>query len=1091
MTTSKPADHKAREAVRRRHDQTLFVEAGAGTGKTTELVMRVLELVAHGQLASMASLAAITFTENAAAELRTRIREALEDGAEGQHRDRKFTGAERALLATALEEIDDAAVTTLHGFSTRILQDAPLEAGLPPGFAVNDAIRSQLEAAARWRSFMDDLLDDPSLADHVLAALTLELNTDKLRVVAHAFAGSWDLLQHGPFSPVPLPPVELDAVLKPLRQASAYLDDAPAGDGMTKHLEMVVVPFIDELEGLDDRMDLIEALHRTKMKSSAGQASAWKGRKPEIVALLLEAQEAAEELLSDIGAAATETLCARMQDFVLAEAGRRQRAGSLTFHDLLVLTRDVLRKDRGVRDRLHARYPVLLIDEFQDTDPLQVEIACLIAGDPVDVPAEDWADMGVGGGRLFFVGDAKQSIYRFRRADVQLYRAVGKKFSGGTTTLSVNFRSVPAVVSTVNTVFQSLIGGTGEAYGELHAHRQDHAADVAVRLLGGPSDGNADAQREAEAAHLADLAVRAKVQQWQVSGRKGLQAASYRDIAILLPTRTSLPAIEAALQARDVPYRVESRSLVWATDAVRDVVTLLQALAAPADQVAVVTSLRHPGLACSDVDLAEWAAAGGRWSYLAPPPEGMADSRVAGAMRTLRDYHDLRWWLPVNELVERIVRELRLVELTAELRRPRDHWRRLRFVVDQARAFCDAGGHGLGEFVQWASDQIESEADALETVVPESDDDAVRILTVHGAKGLQFPITVVAGLGIAPRTETTLVWADRPEVRLKAPWLKTSGFDDAQAREKAAAEAEAVRLLYVAMTRAQDFLVLGCYHKPTSTAGSYGSHAQQLWTLLGDGSSVLLEPAPTGTDLVSPAAGATCWPEEMRSRQGVAAAHELLLAEVQARVATTPTALVAASAAPATEDEPQLDRAEESSDAEPAAPARRRMPSRTGAAIGTAVHAVLELADLQALDADEFRRLAEMLAETEEIPALATDVAARALGAAQTLLVRQAVESGRYWREVYLVVDDKARVLEGYVDLLVEVDGQLIVVDYKTDRALTSAELDAKAAHYGPQLSAYGAALQVVLNLAIRQGTLLFAGAAEARHRNVELQVPT
>lgn len=1074
MTTTRPADHKAREAVRVRHDQTLFVEAGAGTGKTTELVMRVLELVAHGQLPAMASLAAITFTENAAAELRTRIREALEDGAEGKHRDRMFTAAEQALLTTALEEIDDAAITTLHGFATRILQDAPLEAGLPPGFAVNDAIRSQLEATARWRSFLDDLLDDASLADHLLAALTLDLKTDKLREIADAFTGSWDLLQHRPFSPVPLPAVDVGSVLDPLRRAAAYLADAPAGDGMTTHLETVVVPFIDELEGLDDRMDLIEALQRTSLKSKAGQAPAWRGRKPEIVAILLEAQEASTQLVGDIGTAATETLCARLQDFVLAEAARRQREGSLTFHDLLVLTRDVLRKDRGVRDRLHARYPVLLIDEFQDTDPLQVEIACLIAADGVDVPTEDWADMAVEGGRLFFVGDAKQSIYRFRRADVQLYRAVGEKFSKGTTTLSVNFRSVPAVVSTVNAVFEPLIGGTGEAYGELHAHRQDHAADAAVRLLGGPSDGNADVQRETEAAHLADLAVRAKVEGWQVSGRKGLQAASYRDIAILLPTRTSLPAIEAALQARDVPYRVESRSLVWATDAVRDVVTLLQALAAPADQVAVVTSLRHPGLACSDVDLAEWAAAGGRWSYLAPPPVGMDEHRVAEAMRTLREYHDLRWWLPVNELVERVVRELRLVELTAELRRPRDHWRRLRFVVDQARAFCDAGGHGLGEFVQWASDQIESEADALETVVPEADDDAVRILTVHGAKGLQFPVTIVAGLGIGPRTETTLVWADRPEVRLKAPWLKTAGFDAAQSADKAAAEAEAVRLLYVAMTRTQDFLVLGCYHKPT-----IASHAQKLWALLGDGSSVLLEPEPTGTELASPAAEATCWPNEQRSRQEALAAHELFLAEVQTRVATTPTALVAASAGPttaATEDEPQHNRVEELSDAEAAAPARRRMPSRTGAAIGTAVHAVLELADLQALDADEFRRLAEMLAEAEEIPVLAADVASRALGAAQTPLVRQAVETGRYWREVYLTVRDGKRVIEGYIDLLVEkADGGLVVVDYKTDRAGNASEVAAIVEHYRPQLSAYASALETVLQQPVRRGALVFA----------------
>lgn len=152
------------------------------------------------------------------------------------------------------------------------------------------------------------------------------------------------------------------------------------------------------------------------------------------------------------------------------------------------------------------------------------------------------------------------------------------------------------------------------------------------------------------------------------------------------------------------------------------------------------------------------------------------------------------------------------------------------------------------------------------------------------------------------------------------------------------------------------------------------------------------------------------------------------------------------------------------------------MPSRTGAAIGTAVHAVLELADLTSLDAGEFRRLAEMLTEAGEIPLLADDVARRALGAAQTPLVREAAKSGRYWREVYLVVRDGARVLEGYVDLLVEdLDGELTVVDYKTGRTSTASELATKVEHYRPQLAAYGRALTAVLNRQVARGALVLA----------------
>jgi ATP-dependent helicase/nuclease subunit A len=214
-----------------------------------------------------------------------------------------------------------------------------------------------------------------------------------------------------------------------------------------------------------------------------------------------------------------------------------------------------------------------------------------------------------------------------------LYAAVGGRFPSGHTELNVNFRSVPAVVTTVNQVFADLIGSakTGQVdYADLRAFRADHCAEKAVRIIGGPIDkAGADELREKESAHLADIAVRAKTEKWQVrgpddvAGNATYRDASYRDLALLLPTRTSLPAIEAALQVRNVPYRIESRSLVWATDAVRDVVTLLQALVAPADEVAVVATLRHPGLACNDRDLVEWAAAGGRWNYLADLPDGI------------------------------------------------------------------------------------------------------------------------------------------------------------------------------------------------------------------------------------------------------------------------------------------------------------------------------------------------------------------------------------------------------------------------------------------------------------------------------------
>ncbi|MCW2502462.1 MAG: UvrD/REP helicase [Actinomycetia bacterium] len=1040
-----PADSAARGRIRDDHAQTLFVEAGAGTGKTTALVSRVVELLATGRLAAPGALAAITFTENAAAELRNRIREGLEGAARGEHLGRVYSTVEADRCAAALDLLEDAAISTLHGFAARILADFPVEAGLAPGFAVRDAVTARIGAGASWQAFLDELLGDETVQPHLLAALTLDVQLGKLRQVASAFAGNWDLLTSRPFTEVPLPSAGAAGVLGPLREAVAHR--GPDGDKLTRWLRITGAPFVAELESLIDPLDVLDALNRTELRCKYGVKAAWQAAgssKDEVVALLSTAESARTELLARIGAAVAQTLCARIQDHVLADVDRRRTDGALDFHDLLVLARELLRGDTGVRRALHERYQALLVDEFQDTDPLQAEIACLIAGGSAGGTWDELA-AAVPGGRLFFVGDPKQSIYRFRRADVQLYLRAGQTFTAGRTALSVNFRSDPAVTTAVNAVFGELLAGGPVPFAELAPHRAP-AGTAGVQLLGGPVDLDAAACRDAEALHIA----RAITTGWPLGSRR----AAYRDVAILLPTRAALPSLEKALGDHAIPYRIESRSLVWSTDAVRDLITLLQAIDNPADEVATVAALRHPGLACSEAHLAAWRSSGGYWNYLAP----LADvpGPVADGMATLRRYHDLHWWLPVNELVERIVRELRLTELTAAFPRPRDHWRRLRFVTDAARAFCDAGGSGLTAFTAWAADQIDSDADVLETAVPEPDDDAVRILTVHGSKGLEFPVTIVADLGGTGRPVPEVLWAgQRPEVRLRGA-VATAGFTGQAAAEKQLDEDEALRLLYVAMTRARDHLVLGCYHR---TKGQT-SHARRLWPILTrqPGLATVEPPIELKAAIpVRPAPRTAGEPSD--GRDAFLARHAALLAAAQGQVAASATSLVSVPL---------------------------NATRGGGARLGSAVHQVLELADL--VTGEDIAALAEAAAAEHEIPWLAADVAARARSAISAPIVRQAVTGGRYWREVYVVVPDHGRFLEGYIDLLVETPtGELVVVDYKTDRAASDAEAAAKAVHYTPQLTAYAQAIETATLRTVSRAVLVFAAPGTAREWEVPL----
>ncbi len=328
--------------------------------------------------------------------------------------------------------------------------------------------------------------------------------------------------------------------------------------------------------------------------------------------------------------------------FVLDAAGERHRLGRLEFHDLLVLARDLVRTDPSVRRSLHEEYDAVLLDEFQDTDPIQLELALLITSDG---PLEDHPGRLVPrAGRLFLVGDPKQSIYRFRRADVALTRDARTRL-GRALELTSNFRSRAGILAWVNTVFTELMrddGSTQVPYRPLDAPGIESHLDDPVTLLGSPWPAPADlgTVRAHEAAdivafveHLttSPTAVRARDDE-----RGATRAARYDDIAILVPSRRALPALEVALEDAGIPLCVESETLVFATPEVRDLTALLTAIASPADEVAVVAALRSPAFACRDDELVEFVQAGGHWNPEEPLPAALGrDHAVVRSLTTL------------------------------------------------------------------------------------------------------------------------------------------------------------------------------------------------------------------------------------------------------------------------------------------------------------------------------------------------------------------------------------------------------------------------------------------------------------------------
>lgn len=1131
-------DGAARAAIRAELDVTHFVEAGAGTGKTTALVGRIVELVVSGR-ARLADVAAITFTEAAAAELADRITEALERSAAGTSADEHLDvdasevplRAERA--RAALGEADGAAISTLHGFARRILASHPFEAGVPPLIDVLDEVRSTVAFDERWRTFVDELLESNAHRHAVLVLLTCGVKFRQLRDIALQFNQNWDLVDDaalGAPAPVPIDPAP---ILGPLNEARDMIGFCTTlDDKLRAHLD-ALSPFAFALAHADSELDTLRSIvDGPKLSKRVGQQANWEpGHCAAVRDLLEDAQAASEALLSRVANAALANLLVSIKELTLRSAADRRREGRLEFHDLLVLARQLVRHRPDVCRTLHEQFPFLLIDEFQDTDPIQAELAVRIASDDPDAAGKSWTELAVEPGRIFFVGDPKQSIYRFRRADIALFLDVRSRYAKRPLTLSKNRRSVPGIISWVNAIFEDLMGagtpGVQPAYEPLVAHREGHAlfADQPpVLVLGGAIADKVPMStiRAREAADIAMVVRRIIDEQWPVGDDS--RAADLSDITILVPTRTGLPSLIEALDDAEVPYRLESSSLVYAAPEVRELMLVLQAVDDPTDEVAIVGALRSALFGCGDDDLLEYRLHHGAWDYRVPAPSDLEDDHpVVAGRRALATLHAERWWYEVSGLIERIMAERRVLELALTESRPREIWRRLRFVADQARQFTDAFGGDLRRYLAWAELQSDEDARVTEVILPETDHNAVRIMTVHAAKGLEFPIVLLSGLNVVDRAAggTRVLWgADGPEVCVKKD-LRTPGFTALAASEEAMEAAERVRLLYVASTRARDHLVVCLHHKAANQPNCHARRLEvicsghpYLWRKHEEAAATGEDPPPssptavgstaTGSTATGPTAkastamtpGATgaapaAWAEDTadgRQRWIARRTDQLASAALPRTVAATTVARLAAAQRELEQDvegelEWDVTEADHQLDHELDDELDAWRQGRTGTELGRAVHATLQLIDLAT--GDRLPELARAQAAAEGISGRSSEVAARVAAALRSDIIQAAVESGRYWKELYVGAPVGSRVVEGFIDLLVDGPAGLVVVDYKTDSASTPAELDRALERYSIQGASYAVAVEQALGRPVQRCVFLFLRSNGALERSV------
>ena len=1112
------ADGLARAQIRNELGRTMFVEAGAGTGKTTALVGRIVNMVLTHDASMrrpLSQIAAITFTEAAAAELRERVRIEFERALNEAQRNGQGELIERC--EQALADADIAAISTLHAFAQRLLSEFPVEVGVPPRVEVIDEVRSQLAFSKRWSKFLDELYEDPNLEEFIVRAsiLNVSLNGDALRNIAQEFDDNWDRLLEIEVPEQRAIPIDFSAVriaMADIRDLAGLCDDD--SDTLLERIKSLGAAFdsFERASSDHERLRLLTAMPVQKV-GNRGRQGSWGGRDgvADARAVVLTLNDVRDSIFEVVATQTLTQLAGKVAEFTRRSAAERRSEGLLEFHDLLVLAHLLLRTSPEARDALSDRYRVLMLDEFQDTDPIQISLALLLASTVDGEFSGSWKELTPADGRVFMVGDPKQSIYRFRRADIGLFLEARSNFAAGAVSLQRNFRTVAPVVAAINVLFAEMMpedSGSQAKYSPLVPNRESSAADHRPVVFGGPGAGLAREVRESEAGDVA--AVIANIMEhpdnWLVDdGNGGWRPPQLQDITILLPTRTSMSQLSAALDDRSIPFRADTGTLVYETQEVKNLLAVLSAVDNPSDQIALVAALRSPLYACGDDDLYWWKTGGGLFDLRAPAPPGLEGNAVAEALEHLKTLHDRRWWVEPSELLLGVIEERYAMALPARGRRARDTWRRLRYVLDQARAFSEAGGGDLREYLEWTGLQGFDGSRAHEPMLPEPDDDAVHVMTIHGSKGLEFPITIVSGLttklGQAMPVRGEVIWNDDgklPQVKATSK-ARTAQFDLAKELDDEMDGPERDRLLYVALTRARDHLVVSQHHRVSAKGVPVPSHGATLSAFAqgpGEhlvttfaGQEALMATGSTPSGETSSLLGGITPPFVVDWR--VQSAQVIERAAAQRVVSATALATAAlpgrgdVDVNETFEDEDSLVREADTEygDGASVVPVYRR--GRAGSAIGSAVHAALQIIDLRHPDAADVASIARSQAWAESVPG-AVDTIESAVRSALDAPIVKACVGAKHWKELFVAVPIGSVTLEGYVDLLVETADGLVVVDYKTDDVRTKADIDAKLARYSLQGAAYAVAVEVATGRPVLDVQFVFTGAGELVVRSID-----
>jgi ATP-dependent helicase/nuclease subunit A len=864
MTPRVLADQADRDQIATSLDDTLIVEAAAGTGKTTELVRRIVRVIQTGR-AEVTGIVAVTFTEKAAGELKLRLREALEEARGGS----ASGSEERGRLDAAVGRLEEAQISTIHGFCADLLRERPVEARIDPLFRVLTEAQAASIYDEGFHRWLETELADPSegvkrsLRRAVFGGFGAQTDggdgpVDRLR------RAGWELIQWRDFDGDWQRPTfgcssRIDELVQLLNGFTELLE--PPGDARDalyfdtwaarklaeeiRRTESVAPRDYDRLEA-----GLIE-LSRNRNFKDARKGSGRTYRSGVLREDVCRARENLNQALTGFKQDADADLAAALRDelrgCVRAYEAAKATAGALDFLDLLLKTRDLIRDNAEVRSTFQARFKRIFVDEFQDTDPLQAEILLLLAAE--DSAVTNWRETRPARGKLFLVGDPKQSIYRFRRADVGIYRNVYEMLQAAgarRVTLRTSFRARPNMQRAINAAFGPVMTGDSDAlqpaYVPLQPFRPESEGQPSVVVLPVPEPygyrrlSNAAIEKSLPDATGAFIDWLINDSGWKVAERPApaksslaptaargfmpgetehLTAIQPRHICLLFRRFTSFgedmtrPYVDA-LEARGIAHLlVGGRSFHNRAE----IETLRAALAAiewPEDELSVFATLRGSLFAIGDEELLEYRYRIGRFHPFRIPTEFPANLAViVEGLKLLQALHRHRNRVPVATTIASLLEATRAHVGFALEHGGEQVLANVAHVIDLARRYEAEGGISFRGFIEALRKQAES-GEAGEAPILEEGSDGVRLMTVHKAKGLEFPVVILADMTAKLRASAASRYLDsqRAVCAIRLGGCAPADLLEHEDEELLRDEAEGIRVAYVAATRARDLLVI-------------------------------------------------------------------------------------------------------------------------------------------------------------------------------------------------------------------------------------------------------------------------------------------